>query len=198
MTASRDMAVRRGRRVVVAALVCTFALSILLAVKVIGEGSPQPRPAPERAAPAPDDAALRAAPSLPRAAPAAAEAAPPPAPGSRSPGREEPPPQPDARQGAAPARNAPLPRPGAKPVMRGLIVPDDFPLPPGYLRHYQATPDGEPLPPILMFHPDYQPVDASGRPVTMPDDFIVPPEMAPPGMPLRMLEPPPANRDSAP
>ena len=33
-------------------------------------------------------------------------------------------------------------------------------------------------------------LDASGRPVALPDDGIVPPELAPPGLPLRLLEVP--------
>jgi hypothetical protein len=197
MTGPRDVAVRRGRRVVVTALVCTFALSILLAVKLgVGGGSAQPRSAPEQSTQVSDDAAPREVHSLAPAAPAPPEAAPLPAPGSAWLRQGQPPPQSDSS--GNPPGIAVVHRPGARPIKRGLIVPDDFPLPPGYLRHYQATDDGERLPPILMFHPDYQPVDASGRPVTMPDDFIVPPELAPPGMPLRMLEPTPVPRDSVP
>ena len=41
-------------------------------------------------------------------------------------------------------------------------MPDDFELPEGYVRHYQTTDDGEQLPAILMFHPDYQFVDENG------------------------------------
>ena len=84
-----------------------------------------------------------------------------------------------------------FPPPGTKPIKRGIVVPDDFELPPGYVRHYQTTDDGRRLPPILMFHPDY------AGPV--PEDRIVPPDMAPPGLPLEMLDPdqappPPAGR----
>ncbi len=78
-----------------------------------------------------------------------------------------------------------FPRPGTKPILRGLIVPDGFDLPPGYVRHTQATDDGQELPPILMFHPDYHPPG-----VTIPPDRIVPPELAPPGMPQQWLEVP--------
>ena len=81
-----------------------------------------------------------------------------------------------------------FPPPGTKPVKKGLIVPDGFELPEGYVRHYQTTDDGRRLPPILMFHPDYEGVDAAGNPVSLPADRIVPPEMAPPGMPLRRLD----------
>jgi len=74
-----------------------------------------------------------------------------------------------------------FPPPGTKPVKRGIVVPDDFELPPGYVRHYQTTDDGRRLPPILMFHPDY--------PGAVPEDRVVPPDMAPPGMPVEMLDP---------
>jgi hypothetical protein len=82
-----------------------------------------------------------------------------------------------------------FPLPGTKPIKRGLIVPDDFELPEGYVRHYQATDDGQRVPAILMFHPDYEFVDGHGQPITVPSDRIVPPEQAPPGMPIEMLEP---------
>ena len=49
---------------------------------------------------------------------------------------------------------------GTKPIKRGIIVPDDFELPPGYVRHFQSTDNGERLPAILMFSPDYEWVDA--------------------------------------
>ena len=83
-----------------------------------------------------------------------------------------------------------FPPPGTKPIKRGIIVPEDFALPPGYVRHYQATDDGERLPAILMFHPDYEFVDAQGRPVSLPEDRLVPPDMAPPGLRIEMLQVP--------
>jgi hypothetical protein len=73
------------------------------------------------------------------------------------------------------------------------VVPEDLELPEGYVRHYQATDDGELLPPILMFHPDYEFFDANGQPIELPEDLIVPPELAPPGLedePLLELPPP--------
>lgn len=79
---------------------------------------------------------------------------------------------------------------GTKPIKRGIIVPDDFPLPPGYVRHHQVTDDGEPLPAILMFHPDYHPLDEHGQPVALPKDLVVPPDMAPPGLAIKMLDVP--------
>jgi len=81
--------------------------------------------------------------------------------------------------------------PGTKPPLIGLAVPEDFALPPGYVRHYQATDDGQRIEPILMFAPDYQPTTADGRPVAMPRDRVVPPELAPPGLPIRRIAVPP-------
>lgn len=77
--------------------------------------------------------------------------------------------------------------PGTRPPLVGLAVPEDFPLPEGYVRHYQATDDGQRIEPILMFAPDREFVDAAGRPVAVPADRVVPPEMAPPGLPLRRI-----------
>lgn len=75
-----------------------------------------------------------------------------------------------------------FPLPGTKPIKRGLVVPDDFPLPEGYVRHYQTTDDGEQLPAILMFHPDYDFVNDKGDPIKVPADRVVPAELAPPGL----------------
>jgi hypothetical protein len=77
--------------------------------------------------------------------------------------------------------------PGTRPPLVGLAVPEDFVLPPGYVRHYQATDDGQRIEPILMFSPDVQLHDAAGRPVAIPKDRVVPPEMAPPGLPIRRV-----------
>jgi len=85
-----------------------------------------------------------------------------------------------------------FPLPGTSPPKSGLIVPDDFPLPEGYVRHYQSTDDGQELPPILMFHPDYEWFDEAGNPIPIPADRVVPPELAPPGLPLQRLELPAA------
>jgi len=81
--------------------------------------------------------------------------------------------------------------PGTSPPLAGLAVPDGFVLPEGYVRHHQVTDDGEPIPPILMFAPDFVLRDVRGRPVAMPDDRVVPPELAPPGLPLRRVRIPP-------
>jgi hypothetical protein len=80
--------------------------------------------------------------------------------------------------------------PGTSPPLIGLAVPADFMLPPGYVRHHQVTDDGELLEPILMFSPDYAFTDASGRPLSIPENRVVPPELAPPGLPIREIEVP--------
>ncbi len=77
--------------------------------------------------------------------------------------------------------------PGTRPPLIGLAVPEDFVLPEGYVRHYQATDDGQRIEPILMFSPDHQFFDAAHRPITIPRDRVVPPELAPPGMPIRRI-----------
>ena len=91
-----------------------------------------------------------------------------------------------------------FPKPGTSPPLVGLAVPEDYPLPPGYVRHYQATDDGQRIQPILMFAPDARVVDATGRPVPLPPNRVVPPEMAPPGLPVRQIRiPPPRPTGSA-
>jgi hypothetical protein len=87
---------------------------------------------------------------------------------------------------------------GTDPLKRGILVPEDFELPEGYVRHHQATDHGEGLPAILMFHPDYEWLDESGNPIPLPEDGIVPPELAPPGMPIELLELPPDPGESEP
>lgn len=86
--------------------------------------------------------------------------------------------------------------PGTSPPLVGLAVPKDFELPKGYVRHHQVTDDGQPIEPILMFAPDFQLVDAANRPVDMPKDRVVPPELAPPGLPLRRIVIPPPIESS--
>jgi hypothetical protein len=78
-------------------------------------------------------------------------------------------------------------RPARGPPLIGLAVPEDFVLPEGYVRHYQATDDGQRIEPILMFSPDHAFVDAANRPIEVPKDRLVPPELAPPGLPLRRV-----------
>lgn len=87
--------------------------------------------------------------------------------------------------------------PGTRPPLVGLAVPEGFELPDGYVRHHQATDDGQPIEPILMFAPDRRFFDAAGRPLAIPADRVVPPEMAPPGLPIRRVVIP-APVDAAP
>ena len=78
--------------------------------------------------------------------------------------------------------------PGTSPPLIGI------PLPEGFVRHAQATDDGQPIEPILMFSPDYDFYDAQGRPIQVPANRVVPPEYAPPGLKIRMIRiPPPAG-----
>lgn len=77
--------------------------------------------------------------------------------------------------------------PGTRPPLIGLAVPEDYVLPEGYVRHHQATDDGQRIEPILMYSPDYQWHDATGRPIALPPNRVVPLEHAPPGLPLRHI-----------
>lgn len=78
--------------------------------------------------------------------------------------------------------------PGTSPPLVGLAVPPDFPLPPGYVRHHQTTDDGQDIEAILMFSPDFEFFDAAGNPVPIPENRVVPPAWAPPGLPIRTIE----------
>ncbi len=78
--------------------------------------------------------------------------------------------------------------PGTSPPLPGLAAPENIELPEGYVRHHQVTDDGEPIEPILMFSPDFDFYDAGGRPVAIPDNRVVTPELAPPGFPIRQVE----------
>jgi hypothetical protein len=140
-------------------------------------------PPPARARPAPP---LRAEPP-PRAAPGA-EA--PEAPRDEEPETVEEAPAMEISDSpyGVPGGLAVFPPMGSQPLLRGLIVPEDFEVPEGFVKHYQVTDEGEQLPPILMFHPDYEQRDASGKPIEIPEDRVVPPELAPAGMPIEILE----------
>ena len=85
---------------------------------------------------------------------------------------------------------AAFPPPGTKPIKRGIVVPEDFELPAGYVRHHQTTDDGRQLPAVLMFHPDFELVDASGNAVPLPADRLVPPDLAPEGLAIELLDAP--------
>ena len=88
--------------------------------------------------------------------------------------------------------------PGTSPPLVGIAVPDDFVLPPGYVRHAQATDDGQRIEPILMFSPDAALRDATGQPIPLPDNRVVPPELAPPGLPIRLIRIPPPREPGFP
>ena len=120
--------------------------------------------------------------------------APVPAPGAEPPAREDPP----FSIGPPGSGIALFPPRDTKPIKSGIVVPEDFELPEGYVRHYQANDDGELLAPILLFHPDYEIVDEDGEPIEVPADRVVPPELAPEGLPIQMLEVPGAKGDAAP
>jgi hypothetical protein len=126
---------------------------------------------------------------IPESAPAPAEAPP-----------GEPPARDDPTVGFGPPGErtgmALFPPMGTKPIKIGIVVPDDFEVPEGYVKHFQATEDGELLPAILLFHPDYEWVDETGAAIALPADRVVPPELAPPDLPIRMLEVPAAKGDA--
>lgn len=86
--------------------------------------------------------------------------------------------------------------PGTSPPLVGLAVPKDFPLPEGYVRHHQVTDDGQVIEPILMFAPGFQLYDGARQAVAMPQDRVVPPELAPSGLPLRRIVIPPPVESS--
>ncbi|WP_269631266.1 hypothetical protein [Pelomonas sp. BJYL3] len=77
--------------------------------------------------------------------------------------------------------------PGTRPPIVGLAVPEDYVLPDGYVRHHQATDDGQRIEAILMFAPDRPVRDAAGRPIAVPADRVVTPALAPPGFPIRFV-----------
>jgi hypothetical protein len=82
--------------------------------------------------------------------------------------------------------------PGTNPPRSGVVVPEDYDLPEGFARHYQTTDDGRQLDPVLAVAPEYDLVDEDGNRIELHGDRIVPPELAPPDLPVRMLEVPPA------
>lgn len=86
--------------------------------------------------------------------------------------------------------------PGTRPPLVGLAVPKDFPLPEGYVRHHQVTDDGQVIEPVLMFAPGFQLYDGARQAIPMPADRVVPPELAPPGLPLRRIVIPPPVESS--
>ena len=77
--------------------------------------------------------------------------------------------------------------PGTSPPMIGLAVPEDYVLPEGYVRHFQATDDGQRIEPILMYSPDFVFFDSNGQQIVIPDNRVVPDNMAPPGLAIRPI-----------
>ena len=89
--------------------------------------------------------------------------------------------------------------PGTSPPLVGLAVPEDYPLPEGYVRHFQATDDGQAIEPILMYSPDYEFLDAAGQAIEIPADRVVRVAQAPAGLPIRQVRiPPPQDPDPSP
>lgn len=186
----------------VAGALALVALAALLLVRVGGEQLATDVAAPAKfpkgaaampAAPTREQEAKSAASRHARriAAPAAQSSPPGPAP-AQSAQPVEPPSREDAPFGLGrPGETSGIklfPAMGTKPTKVGIVVPDDFELPEGYVRHFQANEDGELLPPILLFHPDYEWVDDAGEAIPLPPDRVVPPELVPAGMPIEMLE----------
>ena len=180
-----------GGRKTLLLLAAAGALAAVALLSLFGPRRTEPAPPPD-----PPVAVRRAAPvaASPRVevhavrAPAAA----PPTPAKDTASAEAPRPAPDVIPmpiaPIAPSGIGVFPPPGTDPPKIGIIVPEGFELPEGYVRHYQVTDDGQALPPILMFHPDYDWVDATGAHVEATGNGVVPPELAPPGMPIEMLE----------
>jgi hypothetical protein len=172
------------------------AAALVLVAALLWSGPPRRASVRDAQAPAPQVAA-RAESAPPERAPVAPRPAlhpvrietkpvtdaPPPAPAPPA----EPVPPSESAAPETPSGIGLFPPPGTDPPKVGLVVPDDFPLPEGYVRHYQVTDDGQPLPAILMFHPDYVWMDDAGNPVEVPDG-VVPPELAPEGMPLETVD----------
>jgi len=78
--------------------------------------------------------------------------------------------------------------PGTSPPMIGLAVPENYVLPEGYVRHFQATDDGQRIEPILMYSPDFNFFDSAGRQIVIPENRVVPDNMAPPGLVIRPIK----------
>jgi hypothetical protein len=181
-----------GKSIVLLAAAVALVCVALLVLFGRPPAAPPPGP-PEEAAPAAvaEPESEPAAPS--DEAPAASAPAAPATPAPRAqPAAPEPGPVAEAApdEGSAPLLPSGIglfPPPGTDPIKVGIVVPDDFELPEGFLRHYQVTDDGQELEPILLFHPDYELLDDAGQPIPLPPDRVVPPELAPPGMPIRMV-----------
>ncbi len=192
----------------IALLAAAVALARVAALVLFGRPPAPPpsapaAPAPAAAAEPPDEPSAELPVSRPMAPPA------PPGPAAPPTERAEPEAPRDEAAGAEPEAGAErppavasgiglFPPPGTDPIKIGIVVPEDFELPEGYLRHYQVTDDGQDLEPVLLFHPDYEVFDEAGNRIPLPADRVVPPELAPPGLPIRFLEVPLPLPDDAP
>lgn len=83
--------------------------------------------------------------------------------------------------------------PGTRPARSGIVVPEDYELPEGFARHYQSTDDGQRLEAILTLAPGYEILDEDGNSLALGLERIVPPEAAPPDLPIRILDLPDAG-----
>lgn len=189
----------------IAAAVALLAAALLILARLAGGPAPVAVAPPAPAAPPPRviaDAPVESRRDEPRKQrshrarriePASAsDSAPVPAPGAEPPARDDPP----FSIGPPGSGIALFPSRDTKPIKSGIVVPEDFELPEGYVRHFQANEDGELLAPILLFHPDYEIVDESGQVIGVPADRVVPPELAPEGLPIQMLDVPGAKGDA--
>jgi hypothetical protein len=187
----------------IAAAIALLAAALLILARLAGGPAPVAIAPPAPAAPPPrvvgeapveprrDEPAKQRS-HRARRIEAASVSAPVPAPGAEPPAREDPP----FSIGPPGSGIALFPPRDTKPIKSGIVVPEDFELPEGYVRHFQANEDGELLAPILLFHPDYEIVDESGQAIEVPADRVVPPELAPEGLPIQMLEVPGAKGDA--
>jgi hypothetical protein len=202
-SAGVTMAPGSGRGKSVALLALAVSLACVALLVLFGRPTGQ-LPAPAARPPEPEGAPAAAGPAAerPAHAPAASEPTLAPEP-EEAPAREPAPPAAAEEPGPEDAPSVPsgiglFPPPGTDPIKIGIVVPDDYELPEGYLRHHQVTDDGQELEPILLFHPDYELLDDAGRPIALPENRVVPPELAPPGLPIRMLEVPPPREETGP
>jgi hypothetical protein len=167
------------------------ALCLALSAWLVFSPSPvpqtvEPEPVAVRNTPAPTPPPAQPRPVVRPASQSTAQPTPPPV--SEETVSQEAPGELPAEASAGEKTGLALFRPGTKPLKQGIVVPEDFELPQGYVRHYQTTDDGQRVEAILMFHPDYKPTDSKGQPVELPESRVVPPELAPPGMPINILE----------
>lgn len=81
---------------------------------------------------------------------------------------------------------------GVNPPKKGIEVPPEAVLPRGFSRYYQYTDDGQPLPPILLYHPEDVSTEALEK---FPDGYpLQPPEPEHPQIPYPNEESePPTN-----